>query len=135
MDLKFAFEYFIIYIFPIATLVFGSVGNVLGLILCSSKKLKKIGSLNIYRYLFITDGLFLPQILITYLGYSFSSDLTLVSVQLCKIAIYANYFAPAISPWLLVFISFEKFISIKFHKNKLLKQKKVQNIFYLILAA
>ena len=134
MDLKFAFEYFIIYIFPIAITVFGLGGNALGLILCSSKKLEKIGTLNIYRYLFITDSIFLPQIVINYFGYSFNSDLSLVSALFCKVFFYSNYFAAVISPWLLVYISLEKFISIKIHKNKFLKQKRVQNIFYLILA-
>ena len=50
MDLKFAFEYFIIYIFPIAITVFGLGGNALGLILCSSIKMDDTLAIRIYEY-------------------------------------------------------------------------------------
>ena len=133
MDSEFVIEYFIIYLFPTLNLILGLTGNLLGLVLCSSKNLKKIGTLNIYKYLFVTDSLFLPQILINYLGYGFNLDLTLASVLSCKLVIYLNYFSAAISPWLLVYISLEKFISIKFPGKVFLRKKRNQNIFYLIL--
>ena len=60
------FRYFVKYIFPLAVLAFGLIGNTLGIIVLCGKDLKNIGPKRMYIYLFLSDSLFLVQILVNY---------------------------------------------------------------------
>ncbi len=103
-----------IYVFPPMILCFGMIGNMVGLVVVSQKKMKKIGPRLTYLFLFLTDTIFLPLIIINHLGFAYGLDLLVVNSISCKINTYINFVLGAVSPWLLVYISVEKFISIQY---------------------
>ena len=71
--------------------------------------------------------------MINYFGYGFSLDLTILSNLSCQIYIYFNYAISAISPWLLVYILIERFISIVHPTNRFMLRKKLNQIIYIII--
>ena len=78
-------DYFFSYIFPILILVFGLAGNYFGYKTIQRPRMLEIGPRNIYKYLFISDTIFLAQIIVTYLQFSFNIDLTILSNVICKL--------------------------------------------------
>jgi hypothetical protein len=65
---------------------------------------------------------------------AFNYDPTIISNIGCQLYNYFAYGMDALSPWCLVYISFEKFFSIKYISKKLMyKKKKYQIIFLIIL--
>jgi len=133
MNFQEIFKYFINSIFPILILIIGMTGNILGLIVLKSKKLKNIGPILIYKFLFISDSIYLPQIIIAYMGTGFNYDPTVLSSLSCKIYNYFNYAFDAFSPWLLVYISIEKFISISYpSKRFILRKKRNESLYFFV---
>ena len=127
-------DFFVYYIFAPVVLGIGLIGNSLGItVLVKSKKLKKIGPILIYKFLFISDTFYLLQIMIIYFGYGFSLDLTILSNLSCQIYIYFNYAFSAFSPWLLVYILIERFISIVHPTKRFMLRKKLNQIIYIII--
>jgi len=127
-------DFFVYYIFAPVVLGIGLIGNSLGItVLIKSKRLKKIGPVLIYKFLFISDTFYLLQIMIIYFGYGFSLDLTILSNLSCQIYIYFNYAFAAFSPWLLVYILIEKFISIVHPTKRFMLRKKLNQIIYIII--
>lgn len=129
------FEFIVKYIYPPLVLIAGLLGNVLGFIVFSSKSSEKIGPRNIYRYLMIMDTVYLIQIVNKYLKYAFRTDLAVTSVELCQTTKYFAYCLDAISPMLLVYISIERLISIKYPASKVLREVKTQLIFLSVVIA
>lgn len=130
-------EYFVVYLMAPIILAFGLIGNLLGIIaLTKREKLIKIGSRNTFRYLLILDSFYLVQILQPYLAYPFKLDLTLISNLTCRLFYYLNYSLDVISPWLLVYISVERYVSIGNHfKRNLLRRARYQRIYLLVVFA
>ena len=65
---------------------------------------------------------------------AFNYDPTIFSSIGCKIFYYLAYGMDALSPWCLVYISFERFIVIKYHAKRFVyKKKKIQIIFLILL--
>ncbi len=127
------FEYFINSIFPPLILIIGEFGNILGVaILYNDDKLKNIGPIYIYKFLFLSDLTYLPQAIISYLSSGFFFDPTTLSSLSCKFYIYFSFSLDAISPWLLVYISVEKFISISFSAKRFILRKKFNQFLYFI---
>lgn len=110
--MKETLEYFVVYLMAPLILAFGLFGNITGIIVLSREKLIKIGSRNTFRYLLSIDSIYLVQILQPYLANPFNHDLTIQSNLACKLFYYFNYSLDVISPWLLVYISIEKYVSI-----------------------
>jgi hypothetical protein len=52
-------NFFLSYILAPIILMIGHVGNIFGLIVIGRKKLDKIGPVIIYKFLFITDSIYL----------------------------------------------------------------------------
>ena len=75
----YSFEYFSFFIFPPVILVIGLAGNLLGFKTIQRPKMVEIGPRNAYKYLFISDTIYLVQIIVTFLQLSFNIDLTLLS--------------------------------------------------------
>ena len=73
------FKYFLYSIFPPMILTIGLVGNLLGLLVLTRKRLAKIGPRNIYRYLFLMDSIYLSLILEPYLETEFNLDFCIIS--------------------------------------------------------
>jgi hypothetical protein len=127
--------FFVYYIFAPIVLAIGLTGNSLGLavFMKSSKELNKNGPILIYKFLFLSDTFYLLQIIIDYFGYGFDLDLTVLSNLSCQIYIYFNYAFCAFSPWLLVYILIERFISIGHPTKRLIMRKKSNQIIYLFI--
>jgi hypothetical protein len=58
-----ALDFFTNYILPPMINIIGLIGNTLGLIVVSKKELKKIGPVLIYKFLFISDTIYLSIII------------------------------------------------------------------------
>ena len=66
--------------------------------------------------------------------FAFNFDPTIISNIGCQIYDFFNYALDALSPWCLVYISVEKFISIAYPGKRLIfKKKRNQIIFFIIL--
>ena len=127
-----SFEYFSLYIFPIIILVIGFVGNYLGFKTMQRPKMIEIGPRNTYKYLFISDTIYLAFIIVTYLQYSFNIDLTILSNVICKLWSYIVYSFDSQSSMLLVYISIDRYVSIKIPSIRyFLRKRNNQLIFYI----
>jgi hypothetical protein len=128
MSMSDSFTYFVDSIFGPLVFVIGMTGNIISLIVLTNAKLKNIGPLYMYRFLFIADSIYLPQIIITYMGTGFNYNPKILSSLGCKVYQYFSYALDAVSPWVLVYISVEKFISISYPQAKFakLRRKSVQ---------
>lgn len=111
------------------------IGNTLGLIILSKKRMAKIGPIKMYIYLFSLDIIYLIKIFIDYISYNvFKVDLTLLSKYACKFMFYLNYSLDVGSPMLLVYISCEKLTSIKYpSKSDLLRKNKFQMMYFMVI--
>jgi hypothetical protein len=89
---------FVKYWFPVLIFLFGTIGNILGCIVIWSPKLANIGPQITYKFLFITDTLYLMQIIATYLRFGFDINFTFVSDLACKFGNYLNFSLAVISP-------------------------------------
>ncbi len=125
-------KYLLYSIYPPFILSFGLIGNFLGLLIMKRKKMKKIGPVNIYRYLFIMDSVYLCLILEPYFETEYEIDFCTFSSWSCKLYSYLSYLLQVISPMLLVFISIEKLISIRFQKKKMILRKYTVQLFYFL---
>ena len=54
-------NFFVNYLFPPIIFLLGLFGNTFGLIIIGRKKLDKIGPILIYKFLFITDSIYLSR--------------------------------------------------------------------------
>jgi hypothetical protein len=128
------FRYFVKYIFPIGILVFGLLGNTLGIIVLCNKDLKNIGPKRTYIYLFLSDSFLLVQIIGTYFELARNLYIGTLSDFSCKLWIYCNYSFATISSYLIVYISVERCISITRPAWKFfLRKNKNQLIWFIIV--
>jgi hypothetical protein len=125
-------EYFIEYIFPPFVLGIGLIGNIAGFIVMRSRKLEKVCPRVMYQYMFTMDALYLIQILFYYLALSYGKDITIISELSCKIYNYFNYSLCPISPMLLCYISFDRFIAIRSPSRKFIIRKVRNQFIYLM---
>ena len=127
------FRYFVKYIFPIAILTFGLIGNTLGIIVLCNKDLKNIGPRNTYIFLFLSDSFYLLQIIQTYFQYGNNLNLANLSELACKLWNYCNYSFATVSPYLIVYISIERCISITRPSWKFFMRKTRHQLIWFIL--
>jgi hypothetical protein len=127
-----SFEYFTYYIFPMLVLVIGLVGNYLGYKTFERPRMLEIGPRNSYKYLFIMDNVYLVQIIVTYLQLSFNIDFTVSSKALCKLWWYLNYSLDTQSSMLLVYISIDRYVSIKIPSLRFFMRKRNNQLIYFI---
>jgi len=64
---------------------------------------------------------------------AFNYDPTIISDNGCKLFNYFAYGLGALSPWCLVYISFERFIVIKYYAKRFVYKKRKKQIIFLIL--
>ena len=127
-----SFEIFVNYIFPAIILAFGLAGNLLGLKTMQRPKMLEIGPRNIYKYLFIMDTIYLVQIIVTYLQLIFNIEITGLSKIMCKIGSYLNYSLDSQSSLLLVYISIDRYVSIKMPALRFFMRKRNNQLIYFI---
>lgn len=125
---------FILFVFPIFVFVFGLVGNSLGLLVLMKRKrnLYKIGPIKIYIYLFLIDTFYLFQILAS-ISANGGHDISIINSLTCKVANYFNYSFATISPMLLVYLSFDRFIVIKYPHKSIYMRKRINQLKFLIV--
>ncbi len=125
------FDYFFKMIFAPLVIIFGLYGNLMGLVVLTHEKIRKIGPTYIYRFLFIVDTFCLAQCLVVYMKFAYKIDLSIMyGFITCKLMYFIGYVLDAISPYLLVYISIEKYVAIIYsHKRSILNSEKNQLIF------
>ena len=116
---------------PSLIFVLGVVGNLFGLLLLERKQMKqKGGPIIIYRILFIIDTIYLLDVI--RLNFDFY-DLKLLSLSKdwCKSYIYLHNVISSIPPMLLVYISIERFVSIRNpHKIDMFRKRSFQFTYF-----
>jgi len=132
MESKSDFNWFVLYVLPLLILCFGLIGNSMGLIVLSRKKMDEIGPLNIYRYIFIFDSIYLLTLVNFYLNFAFSIDI--YNLFTCKLFAYFLFSFSPISTLILIYILIERYLSISYPtESNLLRNNKIQ-LAYLILS-
>jgi hypothetical protein len=121
------FKYFVYNIFPVVIITLSLVGNILGLIVFIKNKIKlknKIGPIIIYKYLFAYGLINSYMIILLYL-HGFEIYLETIFKLTCQLTVYYWYATASISPMILVYISIERFISIKYPNKRLILNNKL----------
>lgn len=129
------FELIIFSMFEPTIILFGIFGNIMGLIILFTRKLTNLGPVHIYIFLLSLDLIYLFKILIDYIIYnSFQVDLSTLSRISCKMTFFVNYSLDVGSPMLLVYISIEKYISIRYPSKRIvLRRKGNQSAYFLLI--
>ncbi len=127
------FAYFVYFISPPLILLIGLTGNTLGVIAFVNKKLSNVGPCIIYLSLFLSDTFYILQLAVFYLQSPFLIDSTVISQFSCKLFYYLNYLGSLPSPWLLVYISIEKCISIIQPKKRFILKKPLYQYTYIFI--
>ena len=100
-------------------------GNIIGLAVLNRKKLIQIGPVHVYRFLLTIDSIYLVLIIQKYVQFGFNIPVNKISPLICKITSYFNYSLDGISPMLLVYISIDRYLFIRF-SNKTLRNTNLQ---------
>lgn len=125
---------FVNLVLPLIILLAGFIGNVMGLMVqtLKRKRLVKMGPSSILTYLLLADTVYLHQIITTYIIIGLENDFQVESNMNCRLNRYFSYWLAPISPWLLVYISVDRLISIKFSTRRETLRKKQAQLFYFI---
>lgn len=118
-------------ILPPLIFLIGLIGASIGFMVFSlRKKLKNIGPVNMYKYLLLTDNFYLLQVFLFYLATNLGIKIYLFSSHACKILSYVRFLATPLSPMLLIYISMERYFSIKHPRMRFtLRRNSIQLIY------
>jgi hypothetical protein len=131
--MNFIFELFANEILPVLMIILAIVGNLLGLIVLKKPNVNKIGPKHMYKYLLIFGLINSYMILIYYLR-SFGIYFETMSLLTCRLSVFFGYITGPISLMILVYISIERYISIKYpSKKKILNTILNQHIYMIVL--
>lgn len=124
-------KFFLDTIIPPCLILIGTISNILVILVYSQPKFQKLPTKNVWRLLSTVDIFCLLQIIKYFLSNTFSYNLYMISPFTCKLIAFLTH-SGAISSWLVVYISSERFTSLVFPKlNKLLRRRQI-TIFALI---
>ena len=127
------FQFFLRYLFAPIILLNTLFGSTIGLLIFSKKKLNKMGPIQIYKFLLsieYLDVLVLKQ----YLQYAFDFDFTTYSTFICRAYWYVSYVYASTLPYLLVYISIERYVAVTFpSKRFLLRKQPIQIVYFAVL--
>ena len=127
-------EYFVFFVLGPLIFFVGLIGNTLGLIIFIKGNLKTFGPVHMYRYLFIFDSAALIAISNYYFIEGFFINFIAISSLSCRVFGYFTFAISAISPMILVYILFERLLSIKFPvESNFLRNPKTQKIYMTVL--
>jgi hypothetical protein len=133
MDIKAALNKFI----PPSLLVLGLIGNFGFMLVYSQKRFRNFSFRFIFIILSIFDSIYLIfNMGIDCLNYLLNWDIKNKSAVSCVLIDYFGYFLGPISPWIIVYVSFERLVSISpmLHRFNKMKKKQCQ-IAYIVLVA
>ena len=122
-------------VLPLLILFIGLAGNLTGLgLFVYGKKLIKLSVRNMYIYLFSIDSVYLLSLLVEYFEMGFSYEVSAYSELTCKLNIFFRYLFANISPMILVYISLERYIAIKYPGKRFkLKRSPTQSVYLLLI--
>ena len=106
---------------PIIIFIMGIFTNILIINVFSRKKFEKISSRNSMRFLAFADLLTILTIITDNNG--FGLKFLEISKYSCKISLFLDHFLACNSIYILVYISFERLISIRYTNNRILFKK------------
>ena len=117
-------EYFVNKIFPVVVFILGSIGNITGICVLSRKSMRKLSMASAYQYLLASDTFYFIHLPIVNLIFSYPHlDPVAHSVWFCKLFMYADFAFANLSPMLLIYISVERLISIKYPARQFFLKK------------
>lgn len=113
---------FLNYIFAPTIFIFSLTGNILGIsvFIRQTTKLTQIAPVRIYKSLFVFNSIYSIQILLSLVSSSnsfISFNISTLSNLTCKFANFFRFAFDSFAPYFLVYISIEKFISIKYKEK------------------
>lgn len=115
------FDFILGSVIPPSLVLIGVITNTFIIIIYSRKKFKKSATKNIWRLIATVDIFCALQIIKHFSLNTFNYNMFLISPITCKLLCYFSHFG-SISAWLLVYISFERLLSITLpHFNKCLQ--------------
>lgn len=117
-------------------LLLGLIGNIFTCIVYSRKKFSNFPIRHTFVILGLVDIFYLSvNLTIDYFNYAFDWDLRDQNEPLCLVINYFGYLVAPLSPWLLVYISVERLVSISpsFYGLNKLKKVKFQTIYFIFL--
>ena len=126
-------DYLSIFIGRFVLLFLGIFGNIMGIAVFRRKNMDKISTNQIYRLILFLDAFFLSTQIFEDSALSLGLDLRSLSTLSCKIRYYWNYSIGAVSPWLLVYITIERYVAIKYTSIKILKQHNFQKLIIVLI--
>ena len=126
------FKYTVKYLMVPLIVVLTLFGSTMGLIVLNSRRLKLIGPVSIYRYLMVFEY-FSLMIIVEYMIDAFELDLSLLSSSICKLYWFVSYTYGPLPAMLLVYISFERFVSVTYPTKRLLLRKQSYQHFYFLI--
>lgn len=137
MKSKNLFEFFAYYLMVPIIFIIGSIGNILGLIVLSNKNIKsKFSPIEMYKFLFISNSVILVLMIEDYFNTTFKFGLSFLSKYVCKLYYYISFSLATISPMILLYISVEKLVSMKYpSKVYLFRRANVQLICLVFIIA
>ena len=128
------FEYFAYMLFGPAVILLGILGNSFGLVILRRKELDVLGPKNMYKFLFTIDSVCLLIVLNNYFIHAFGRGFSTYSWLACKLYMQFAYTFSPISPMILLYILFERYLSIKFPvESNFLRKKKTQLVYIIII--
>ena len=133
MEIKGGLGFFVYYLMPYLIFFFGLLGNILGLVLLTRDRLYKIGPLNIYRYLFVFDSIYLMNTVKTTLQIGFDIDLSVSSRVFCKVYTYSLNVIVSVTPLLLLYISIERLVTIQYPDSRFELRNFEQQFLYFVI--
>ena len=104
-------------------LLYGFIGNFLCFKIFTSTKLNKYPISIYFRAISIFDSLVLIEGIDFLMNINFNLYLSQLNDIFCKINTYFEYATPSISPWLMVIVSFDRYINSAFPKRFLILHK------------
>ena len=127
-------NFFLKWILRILLLIIALIGNLIGILIFSRKSFrKKIKSYLFYILVASIDSIYIIYAILKDLLSNLEIKLVLFSKDSCKIIYYLNYSIGPISAWILVFISIEKYISIRYPKFIFIYELNLQIILMLLI--
>ena len=98
------------------TFVFGVFGNAICFLVYSRKELKKISASLFFREIIFNDFFLLLHEIRHFLRSTLNFNINLISDGFCKLMKYHLFSTTSISPWLMVYVMFDRFMTIKYSK-------------------
>jgi hypothetical protein len=129
-------EQFVYFILPYMIIIFGLIGNLLGLVSLAKRKQadSEIGPIHMYRFLFIIDSVVLITFINVTMERVYSIGLVYFHFFFCKLLIFFTLSLCSLSSFVLIYILIESFLSIKYPvESNLLRKNKPQFIYTIVI--